>query len=298
MAFEDDENLAAQAMEARAYEEAVRLLRPLAERNSEYALLSLGWIYETGATGAADRDAARSLYETAALQGSASANFYLGSLLLRAGDETKAREAFECGVQLNDDDCRTALARLANNADEKLAAKALKEEDFDRAIRLLRPLAERDSEYALLCLGSIFEMGVTGTTDNEAAGSYYARAASQGSAEGYFGLGRVLSEQGDEVQARSAFNAGAQRGHITCMSRVGRMMLQGRGGPIDINGGTAWLRKAAAKGHLFAQRTLLALDDREAKSLRDKLVVRLRVLALMLKAAREKFKNPDSDSFR
>ena len=43
-----DEQLAAQAVEAGAYEEAVRLLRPLVERNSEYALLTLGWIYETG----------------------------------------------------------------------------------------------------------------------------------------------------------------------------------------------------------------------------------------------------------
>jgi hypothetical protein len=51
MSLKHDEYLAGQAMESGAYEDALRLLAPLARRNSEYALLSLGWIYEMGRPG-------------------------------------------------------------------------------------------------------------------------------------------------------------------------------------------------------------------------------------------------------
>ena len=46
LSLKNSEQLAWQAMEEGNYDEAVRLLTPLAHRNSEFALLSLGWIYE------------------------------------------------------------------------------------------------------------------------------------------------------------------------------------------------------------------------------------------------------------
>ncbi|MEO6361340.1 MAG: tetratricopeptide repeat protein, partial [Sphingomicrobium sp.] len=180
MSFENDEQLAARAIEDRAYDQAVRLLRPLAERNSEYALLTLGWIYETGATGVPDKDVARSFYEHAVTQGSATACLYLGWLLLTCGDETEAKAAFECGFQRGNHECKSELQRLADYADEKTVANLLEQESFKEALRLLRPLAERNSEYALLCLGHIFETGLTGVPDMDTARSCYQRAAAQG----------------------------------------------------------------------------------------------------------------------
>src|SRR5688500_3887057 len=115
MTVQDDEQLAARAMEAGAYEEAVRVLLPLAVRNSEYALLTLGWIYETGALGAPDEDAALSYYEHAAAQGGASAYPYLGWLRWGKGEVMQARAAFEAGARLGNDECKSALARLDDN---------------------------------------------------------------------------------------------------------------------------------------------------------------------------------------
>lgn len=298
MTEHNNEQLAARAIEEGAYEEAVRLLRPLAERNSAYALLTLGWIYETGATGIPDKEAARSFYEHAASQGSVTADLYLGWLLLRDGKEIEARAAFERGAQLNNDECKAALARLSDNTDEKAAARALEKENFEEAVRLLIPLAERNSEYALLCLGSIYEMGVTGAPDKEAARSYYERAVAQGSAAAYFELGRLLKRQGEDAQARAAFQAGAERGDLACMSDLGRMMVEGRGGPTDRDSGTAWLEQAAAKGYIFAQRNLLAIEERNAKSLSEKLSVKKRIVALAIKGAREMSKDPHSDKLR
>lgn len=298
MTEQNDEQLAVQAMEEGAYDQAVRLLRPLAERQSEYALLTLGWIYETGVTGAPDKNAARLYYEGAAAQGSAPAYLYLGWLLLKEGQEMEARAAFERGTQLNNDECKSALARLADNADEKLAGKALKEGAYEEAVRLLRPLAERNSEFALLNLGWIYETGAIGAPDKEVARSYYERAASQGSAAAYSDLGRLSLGKGEEGQARAEFETGAKGGDISCISELGRMMVEGRGGSTDHNAGTAWLQKAAAQGHIFAQRTLLAIEERDAKSLRERLSVKKKIVALAIKGAKEMSKDPFSDRIR
>ncbi len=297
MTVQDNARLAAEAIEAGAYEEAIRLLRPLARDNSEYALLSLGWLCETGATGAPDKEAARSYYERAASHGSASANLYLGWLHLGNGEEVQARVAFERGAELDDADCKAALARLADSAAEQLAAQAIEAGDYEEAVRWLRPLAESNSEYALLSLGWLYENGALGT-DKEAARRYYKRAADNGSAPACFELGRLLSGQGDETQARSAYEKGAERGDVPSMSRLGRMMVEGRGGPTDSGAGIDWLEKAAAEGHIHAQRTLLGIEELEAKSLLEKLSVKMKIVSLAKKGAIEMVKVPDSDKVR
>jgi TPR repeat protein len=298
VSLQNDESIAGHAIEAGAYEDAVRLLRPLAERNSEYALLTLGWIYETGAIGAPDKDAARSFYEHAASQGSATACLYLGRLLWRDAQEIEARAAFERGAQLNNDECKSDLARLVNNAEEKLADEAFKEGAYEKAIRLLRPLAERNSVFALLTLGFICETGVTGPPDWDTARSFYERAAAQGSGSANFELGRLFKGQGEEAQARAAFEAGAELGDLPSMERLGRMMVAGRGGAIDVDAGTAWLEKAAARGHIFAQRTLLGLEARKTKSLFRKVAIAVKFVALGVKGAKEMSKVPNSDKVR
>src|SRR5207253_4033233 len=108
-----------------------------------------------------DKGAARSFYEHALSQGSATAYLYLGRLLWKNGQELEARNAFERGGQLHNEECKSELARLADWADEKAAERAMEEEHYEEAVRLLRPLAHRNSRFALRCLGFICETGVT-----------------------------------------------------------------------------------------------------------------------------------------
>jgi TPR repeat protein len=298
MTILDDEQHAGRAIEAGAYEEAVRLLLPLAERNSEYALLTLGWVYETAATGVFDLDTARSYYEHAAATGSATAHFHLGRIFEGDGQEAQARLAFERGAQLGDDECKSALARLIDSRDEKLAGNAMTAGAYEEALRLLRPLAERKSRYALLSLGWIYETGAAGTPDTDAARSCYERAATEGSDAAYHELGRLLSIQHDLSQARAAFEAGAVRRDLRCMYRLGRMMVEGRGGPADVAAGSVWLEKAAARGHIFAQRQLLAIEARNARTLLGRLSVGLKIALLAIRGAKEMWKSPDSDKVR
>ena len=298
MSFENDEQLAAHAVQERAYEEAVRLLRPLAERNSEYALLTLGWIYETGATGPPDTNAARSFYEQAVAQGSATGCLYVGWLLLRCGNEVEARAAFERGAKRNDEECKSELRRLADRIDENAAARLLFAEDFEEAVRLLQPLAERNSEYALLCLGWINETGRTGVPDMDAARSCYLRAATRGSGAAQFELGRFLEAEGAEAKARAAYQAGAEQGHLPSMSKLGKMMIRGQGGPSEAADGWTWLDKAAAQGQLWARRELLSIEADNARSVFEKLSVKVRIALLAVSGAREFAKDPQSDKVR
>lgn len=170
--------------------------------------------------------------------------------------------------------------------------------NYDEAVRLLTPLAHRNSEYALLSLGWIYETGATAAPDKDAALSFYARAASRGSAAGCFDLGRLLLVLGEETKARSAFQAGAEKGDVPSMSELGRMLLEGRGDPSNAEEGWNWVERAAAQGHIFAQRTLLAIEDDSARSIIEKLSVKLKILRLALKGGREIWRDRYSEKMR
>jgi uncharacterized protein len=168
---------------------------------------------------------------------------------------------------------------------------------FDEAVRLLEPLAHRNSEWALLSLGWIYETGAA-PPDTDAALSLYARAASQGSVTGCFDLGRLHLVRGDEASARSAFRAGVERGDLPSMAELGRMLLEGRGGPSNAEEGWNLIERAAAQGHMFARRTLLAIEDDNAQSITKKLSVKLKILRLALKCGIEIWRDSYSDKVR
>lgn len=177
-------------------------------------------------------------------------------------------------------------------SEESLAQEALEAGAYGDAVRILRPLAERNSEYALLCLGAIYEKGLISAPDKRAARACYEQAAAQGSAAAYCDLGVLLSGEGEEAQARTAFEAGAKQGHAPSMSRLGWMMVKGRGGPKDPDIGAAWLERAAASGHTFARIHLLAIEEDNAKSIFEKLSIRLKRMPLAIRWLREHSKRP------
>jgi TPR repeat protein len=187
---------------------------------------------------------------------------------------------------------------MALKEDEYLAGQAMKSGAYEDAARLLKPLANLNSEYALLSLGWIYETGATDAPDKDAAHSFYARAVSQGSAAGCFDLGRVLLSRGEEAKARAAFRLGAERGDLPSMAEFGSMLLRGHGGSSNAEAGWCWVERAAAQGHIFAQRTLLAIEDDNASSISGKLLVKLKILRLALKGARDMARDPYSDKLR
>jgi TPR repeat protein len=296
--YQDNEQLAWHAMEAGRYEVALPLLKALAERNSEYALLSLGWIYETGALGEPDKATARSFYEHAAELGNAAAHGRLGSLLLDEGHEEQAKTVFTHGAKLGDEESKSMLGRFSDRDQEQLAYKAIIAGEHKEALRLLKTLAADSSEYALLSLGWLYETGNLGAPELNIARSYYERAAKQGSAEAYRRIGQLWLDEGQKEQARATFKQGAEAGNISCMYWLGKMMVEGCGGEADVSRGTEWLEAAAAQGHVFAKRKLLAIEGEKVGSIFRKLLIKGRILGLAKDVAREVWKDPDSDKVR
>jgi TPR repeat protein len=82
------------------------------------------------------------------------------------------------------------------------------------------------------------------------------------------------------------------------MSKLGKMMIEGRGGPSETAEGWAWLEKAAAQGHIWAKRKLLAVEDYNAQSISRKLSVKMKIARLALRGAREAARDPRSDKIR
>jgi TPR repeat protein len=76
------------------------------------------------------------------------------------------------------------------------------------------------------------------------------------------------------------------------------MMVEGSGGDIDPAAGYRWLEKAAAHDNIFAKRTLLGREARNARSLFSRFSVSIKIMLLSLRGGRELLKNPYSEKVR
>ena len=210
-------------------------------------------------------------------------------------DDNRDRTAAEQSTDFAAQDMASMLEWVAGPGQEHRAYQAIEKGDYDEARRLLEPVAARGSTYSLLTLAWLYEGAKLGPADMNVAISYYERAASEGSAEAHRRLGRLLYDLGEEEKARAAFEHGSQAGIITCMYWLGKMMLEGRGGPIEVNRGTELLETAAAQGHMFAKRRLLEIERLKAGSIFRKLVIQGRIIALAKDVFKETWKDPASD---
>jgi TPR repeat protein len=187
------------------------------------------------------------------------------------------------------------LEWFTGNGQEHRAYQAIEQGDYEKARRLLEPVAACNSIYSLLTLGGFYEAGNLGPPDLKTALSYYERAANQGSAYAQRRFGRLLLDQGEEEKARAAFKHGAEAGNISCMYWLGKLMLEGRGGAVESSRGTEWLETAVAHGHLFAKRELLGLASRNAGSIFKRSLVWLEIVLLSLKVGKAAWEDPDAD---
>jgi len=76
------------------------------------------------------------------------------------------------------------------------------------------------------------------------------------------------------------------------------MMVEGRGGAVDTDAGYALLREASTRGHLMAERTLLNIEDDNARSIPERLAIKRKIISLAKRGAEEILKDPRSDNLR
>jgi TPR repeat protein len=133
---------------------------------------------------------------------------------------------------------------ILSYADQLADAKAaIQNEDFKKACKLLRPLAEENNAEAQFLLGSLYINGQGVKKDDTEGLSWVMKAARQGYDEArMLALGICLDL--------------ANRGDETAMYNVGYMCLEGWGGEQDMNVCIAWLETAAKFGHVRSAKVL------------------------------------------
>jgi uncharacterized protein len=133
------------------------------------------------------------------------------------------------------------------------AKRAYDEADYDRALQLLRPLAQRGDREAQFLLAEIHYFGHGSTEKNDAeAVKYYEQAARQGHVEAMFRLGYLYaSGQGVEQSgARAAewYVRAANGGKLEAAIALAEMYTDGLIVPGDERRARQWWTVAAVRG--------------------------------------------------
>lgn len=246
------EKLANIAIETGEYKEALEQLQALIEQDSEYALLALGVLHQTGRLGRVDLHQAKACYQRAAELGSVEAHYRLGCAALEGLEYVAAHSAFTKGADLGDDQCKNILSKR-DLFEEFEIEKAIDSGDLRSALERLEKLADLGSANALAEIGWVYHSGQIGKTDLLLAKEYYERAIEAGNMGVYRNLGLLLLEEEEEIHARDVFLRGAKEGQPSCMYQLSRMLRNGDGGAIDTRQADIWLNTAAAQGHLVSQ---------------------------------------------
>lgn len=135
---------------------------------------------------------------------------------------------------------------------------AFKMGDYQKALEIWRPLAERGSTAAQLSLGAMYEQGQGIPRDYAQAAQWYERAAAAGHAAAQFNLA-LLYETGrgvprDLQRAAYWFRKAAEQGDRDSAYYLGVIYATGFGkgvtaDPEEAAEALKWLGRAATKGH-------------------------------------------------
>ncbi len=157
-----------------------------------------------------------------------------------------------------------AVPALAGPFEDGLAAYRTRQ--FDKAVQLLRPLADQGNPEAQEKIGRLYERGMGVPKDFTKAESWYRKAAEQGypPAQARLGFMYRIGEgvARDPKQAARWYALGAAKGNPLAEVGLGFMSMEGIGMPADFGAAAGWFNKAANQGDASAMLALAALYER------------------------------------
>ncbi|MGE5149536.1 MAG: tetratricopeptide repeat protein [Rhodospirillaceae bacterium] len=157
-----------------------------------------------------------------------------------------------------------AVPALAGPLEDGLAA--YKARAFDKAVQLLRPLADKGNPEAQEKIGRLYERGMGVPKDFTQAEYWYRKAAEQGNpaAQARLGFMYRIGEgvTRDPKQAARWYAMGAAKGNPLAEVGLGFMSMEGIGTPADFGAAAGWFDKAANQGDASAMLALAALYER------------------------------------
>jgi TPR repeat protein len=137
---------------------------------------------------------------------------------------------------------------------------------FDKAVELLKPLADKGDAQAQEKLGRLYERGKGVPRDFTHAGYWYRKAAEQGdpAAQARLGFMYRIGEgvARDPREAARWYALGAAKGNRLAQVGLGFMSMEGIGTPSDFGAAAGWFDRAANQGDASAMLALAALYER------------------------------------
>ena len=115
------------------------------------------------------------------------------------------------------------------------AAAAFASGDYDKALKEVRPLAEKGDPRSQYAMGVFYEKGFAVAKDPKQAAAWYLKAAKQGNSDAQYNLG-AMNEHGVGIpvnyhEAARWYRPAAEQGDIDALSNLGVLYQNGRGVP-------------------------------------------------------------------
>ena len=290
------------ALKAGDFATAETILNRLSQDDDPAAMRELARLHLSGRAATPDAVRARDLLKQAVNSGNAAAGLDLGYVLLEGiggpADPLAARGAFAAAADANDEnvearfmwgktslmvskdpeDLRNAMAEIQLASTQKYGPALALSGDFylsgtfvgrdpKRAMSLYQEAYANGHKQSAVTVADLFAFGELGTVDLDAAGKWYARAASDGSTKAAHAAAMLIyadpqSSDADLQQAFSFATSAALAWNEDAQYLLGRMYLEGRAVGPDLFEAFKWLDLAATSAVLDAHylRAIVARD--------------------------------------
>jgi TPR repeat protein len=278
--------------------EAVKWWEMAAEQDHADAQFQLANAYH-GGFGLSKNDVeAVKWYRLAAMQHHANAQYEFGYACLEGigvpKDEVEAMKWYRKAAEQNNAE---AQVELGSAYVQGIGVP----KDAVEAVKWYRLAAAQDSAEAQYLLGSAFHGGIGVPKDDVEAVKWYRKAALQNHADAQLNFGyayaRGIGVPKDDVEAMKWCKKAAEQDNANAQFEFGKACEYGDGGITkSLEMATAWYKKAAAQGHLGAEKQLaditanaqsLATREKEVSIAELDAQKRLRVLEQQLAVTQE-----------
>jgi len=153
------------------------------------------------------------------------------------------------------------LATPVSAQSVRAGTEAWAKADYDAAVAIWRPLAEKGDADAQFNLGQAYRWGRGVPLNLAAAQAWYERAAQKGQLDSQVILGLMLFQNGDHTGGLRWLKLASDKGEPRAMLVYGTALFNGDGVAQDPILGYAFVSRAAAQGLPAAKETLAQLDQ-------------------------------------
>lgn len=143
----------------------------------------------------------------------------------------------------------------------KAGIEAWQRADYEAAVAIWRPLAEKGDADAQFNLGQAYRLGRGVPINLALAKGWFGRAAANGHLDAQTTLGLLLFENGDEATGLKWLKGAAEQGEPRAQLVYGTALYNGDGVTQDRMLGYSYVSRAAGQGLAPARDTLAQLDE-------------------------------------